>query len=333
MWQKSAVLILLFLAPTFALAADPIPLIFDTDMGNDIDDALALATIHAFETRGECRLIGVTLTKDDPLAAPFVDMINTYYGRGTVPIGVVKNGKGRKGSSYLQVASRKKADGSPLWPHDLREASQVEDAVVLLRRLLAQVPNQSAVIVQVGFSTNLAAFLDSKGDSVSPLSGLELAREKVVLLSIMAGNFDKQVPEFNVREDVPAAQKLLTEWPTEVVLSGWEIGAAVPYPAVSIEQDFRASAGSPVVDAYKAYAKMPYDRPTWDLTSVLYAVRPTRDYFGLSEPGLVLVDDKGVTVFEKKPGGRHRYLTLTAEKKAKTLEALVQLSSQPACLK
>jgi len=321
---------LLLLAPSFALAVDPIPLIFDTDMGNDIDDALALATIHALQTRGECRLIGVTLTKDDPLAAPFVDMINTYYGRGTIPVGVVKNGKGRKGSSYLKVAAQTKADGSPSWPYDLRQASQAEDAVSLLRRLLAKVPNRSAVIVQVGFSTNLAAFLDSKGDSISPLSGIDLARQKVALLSIMAGNFEKAVPEFNVREDIPAAQKLLKEWPTEVVLSGWEIGVALPYPAVSIEQDFRVGPGSPVVDAYRAYAKMPYDRPTWDLTSVLYAVRPSRDYFGVTEPGTVVVDDTGITVFEKKAGGRHRYLTLTPEQKARTLEALVQLTSQPA---
>ena len=30
------------------------PVIFDTDMGNDIDDALALAMLHALSDRGEC---------------------------------------------------------------------------------------------------------------------------------------------------------------------------------------------------------------------------------------------------------------------------------------
>ena len=30
--------------------------------------------------------------------------------------------------------------------------------------------------------------------------------------------------------------------------------------------------------------KMPYDRPTWDLTSVLYAVRPEGGYFGVCRP-------------------------------------------------
>jgi hypothetical protein len=36
--------------------AQAIPVIFDTDMGNDIDDALALAMLHAFESRGEVRI-------------------------------------------------------------------------------------------------------------------------------------------------------------------------------------------------------------------------------------------------------------------------------------
>ena len=36
------------------------PVIFDTDMGNDIDDAMALAILHALSDRGECELIGIT---------------------------------------------------------------------------------------------------------------------------------------------------------------------------------------------------------------------------------------------------------------------------------
>ena len=66
----------------------PVQLIFDTDIGNDCDDVLALGMIHALESRGECKLLAVTLTKDNPLAAAFVDAVNTFYGRGEIPIGV-----------------------------------------------------------------------------------------------------------------------------------------------------------------------------------------------------------------------------------------------------
>ena len=45
---------LIFMAMTAGLAsAGPVRLIFDTDLGNDIDDALALAMIHALVSRGE----------------------------------------------------------------------------------------------------------------------------------------------------------------------------------------------------------------------------------------------------------------------------------------
>ena len=41
---------------------EPVKLIFDTDIGGDIDDAFALALIHRFADRGQCELLGVTLT-------------------------------------------------------------------------------------------------------------------------------------------------------------------------------------------------------------------------------------------------------------------------------
>ena len=101
------------------------------------------------------------------------------------------------------------------------------------------------------------------------------------------------------------------------------------YPAVSIENDFQHEDNHPVVDGYRNYMKMPYDRPVWDLTSVLYAVRPGRGYFSLSEPGTVTVDDEGKTRFESDPGGRHRYLIVDAVQRARVLEALVELATQP----
>ena len=65
---------------------------FFPDIGNDVDDALALAMLHALESRGECRLIAVTITKDNPWAAAYVDLVNTFYGRARIPIGMVKTG-------------------------------------------------------------------------------------------------------------------------------------------------------------------------------------------------------------------------------------------------
>ena len=326
--------LLRILVPVLALGVWPclaaVPIIFDTDMGNDIDDALALAVIHALESRGEARLLAVTLTKDNPYASVYVDLANHFYGRGSIPIGVVRGGKTPEDSAMIRVpAERKRPDGTPLYPRRLSSGRDAQEAAGLLREVLAAQADGSVVMVQVGFSTNLARLLETPGDRHSPLGGRELVARKVRLLSVMAGQFPGGRPEYNVKIDLPASTRLFADWPSPVVASGFEIGETILYPAGSIENDFRYVEHHPVVDAYRNYMKMPYDRPTWDLTAVLYAVRGDRDYFTLSEPGSIRVDAEGRTRLEADPAGRHRYLLVDDIRRARVLEALVQLASQP----
>jgi hypothetical protein len=73
---------------------------------------------------------------------------------------------------------------------------------------------------------------------------------------------------------------------------------------------------------------MPYDRPTWDLTAVLQAVRPAHGYFGVSEAGAVLVESNGATHFTSGQGDR-KYLRLDPSKRREILEVLALLASEP----
>lgn len=312
---------------------EPVRLIFDTDIGNDVDDALALGVIHALQSRGQCELLAVTVTKDHELCAPFIDAVNTFYGRGAIPIGVVKGGKTPEDSRFLPLAGTQ--DGGQLrYPHDLKSGADAEDATSLLRRVLAAQPDDSVVIAQVGFSTNLARLLASKADEHSELNGRALVARKVTLLSVMAGAFQSiqgntRFLEYNVVQDIPSAATVARDWPTPVVYSGFEIGIAVEYPAISIEQDYRYVAHHPLAEAYRLYEPPPHNRPTWDLTSVLYAVYPDREFFALSDPGKVTVEEDGFTSFSPDRDSKHRFLKLNAIQAARVREALVQLSSQP----
>jgi inosine-uridine nucleoside N-ribohydrolase len=314
--------------------SEPVRLIFDTDICGDCDDVLALAMIHSLETRGACKLLAVTISVDEPQAAPFVDAVNTFFGRGDVPVGVAHApAADAHDSAFLKLADVKD-DGEHRFPHDLMTREDALAAVPLLRKTLAAQPDGSVVIAQVGFSTNLARLLESKPDDISPLSGEELVKRKARLLSIMAGSFGpvpgtKRHLEYNVVLDIPSFRALTEKWPTEVVFSGFEIGIAAPYPATSIERDYAYVKHHPVAQAYIARNPPPHNRPTWDLTSVLYAVQPDRGYFDISGPGAVVVEKDGHTRFEPKPDGRHRYLVLKPEQIARLTEALVQLSSQP----
>ncbi|MDW8309635.1 MAG: nucleoside hydrolase [Verrucomicrobiales bacterium] len=317
-----------FLCLPSASAREPARIIFDTDMGNDVDDALALAVLHALESRGECRLLAVTLTNPDPLAGPFVDAVNTFYGRGNIPIGVRRDGATNAPSRFLPVAQIR--DGRRLrYSHDLNPR-RAPEARALLRQTLAAQPDASVTLVQVGFSSTLAGLLDASAD-------VELVRRKVKLLCVMGGAFrpidgNPRFAEFNIVGDLGAARRLARDWPTPIVWSGFEIGVAVCFPAASVERDFSYVAHHIIAEAYRAYEPPPHERPLWDLTAVLFAVRPESGYFKLSPPGRVSVAEDGATVFEAHPVGRDRFLVLPPEAVGRVREALVQLVTQPPCI-
>ena len=347
-------------------AREPTPVIFDTDMFGDIDDVLALAMLHALQDRSEIRLLAVTTTTDYEWCAPFIDAVDTYYGHSDVLIGVVKDGvtaeetlrkfpPTKLQSTYINytkyISELKKPGGALLFPRRLTPNSEIPEAVSLLRKALAAQPDGSVVIVQVGFSTNLARLLRSKPDSVSPLNGLELVKRKVRLLSVMAGRYngddgkllDHPNPEFNVVMDVPSAQFLFANWPTPIVDSGFEIGDSMLLKGSKIDRNFSSAKANPVVETYRytdpifRSAKTPsgalHNHPTYDLTAVLYAVLPDDGYFSLSEPGKITILADGSSHFDATASGKHRYLTMTPIQRSRAIEAMTMLASQPAAFK
>jgi len=306
-----------------AFAAEPVRLILDTDMGNDCDDALALGMIHALENRSEVQLLAVTITKDNRAAATYIDLVNNFYGRPDVPIGLVRNGKTTNDTPMLKVpVEHVDAQGHLLYARRLRDNSEIPDAVELLTRVLNQQPDNSVSIAQIGFSTNLARL-------VSTPAGKALAARKVKALYLMAGNFQQPKPEYNVFTDAPAFADLMKNWPSPIIFSGFEVGLVITYPMSSIDHDFAWAANNPVVEAYKVYVGKPEDHPNWDSTAVLDAIRPDRGYFDLSEPGNVTLDGKAATVFTPDPNGKCRYLILKPDQVGPIRELIAALVSEP----
>ena len=138
-------------------------------------------------------------------------------------------------------------------------------------------------------------------------------------------NDENPYKEYNIKLDIPAAQKLAREWPGTIVFSGFEIGIAIPYPAQSIVDDYNYVPHHPLKEAYIAYIPPPHNRPTWDLTSALYAVCPDEVYFGLSSPQKVTFSDTGFTQFKSDKNGKHFYLTVTPEQIKRVTDTFLQL--------
>jgi inosine-uridine nucleoside N-ribohydrolase len=351
------------IAPTSPLAAqsarEPTRVIFDTDMWGDIDDALALAMLHSLQDRGEAELLAVTSSTDDPSTATFIDALDTFYGHGDIPVGLVRRGVTAKqtvtrfpffGSDrgYTRaLSSAENPGGSFVFPHALTNGGSAPDSVALLRKTLAAQRDGSVVIIQVGFSTNLARLLESKGDQSSPFDGMDLIRHKVRLLSVMAGAYADQqgrpvqrgAPEFNLILDIPSAQQLFDKWPTPLVASGFEIGASMRIKGSSVDRLYGYTRDHPVAAAYhyvdgiyrtkETPPGVLHNHATYDLTSVLYAIRPDDGYFNLSAPGKISVEPDGSSRFIARTGGTHRYLTMNDAQRARALEAMTLLASEP----
>ena len=318
---------------TAAEGDSPLPVIFETDLGNDVDDALALDLLYKYQDAGKIRLLAVNLNKNGEAPAEFADIMNTWYGYPDIPIGIIRDGAECESDAAVNYAKAvvelKDAEGKPLFARSHPGYADYPEAVTLYRKLLAAEPDHSVVIASVGFSTNLIRLLETDADGYSPLNGKELVAQKVKLLVTMAGCINNpKTHEYNVKKDIPAAKVIFEEWPTPVVTSPFEVGVQIRYPAASIEKDFAWAPQHPAVEAYKAYLPMPYDRPTWDPTAVLYAVEGG-DWFTVSAPGRIEVTEEGSTLFTEDPAGTRRYLAVTDEQAKAILQHFIEIITSP----
>jgi hypothetical protein len=292
----------------------PVKIIIDVDLAEDVDDAGAVAVLHALADRGEAEILGMLVSSRNEWVVPALDAINTWYGRPDLPIGYQRGhqyGYRNAQDPGRETASRYAGPVAEAFPHDLKRSSDAPDAATLCRKLLAAQPDGSVTIVTTGFLTNLRDLLDSRPDASSPLDGEALVARKVKLWVCMGGifpggRFPNGGGEYNVMWDTTASVRAINDWPTPVVFSGFEIGARVKVGA----RLGGTPEANPVRACYRHYNGL-QDREAWDQTAVLYAVRGARDYWRLSEPGLCLMHARvshGYNEWVASPGQRHRYL-------------------------
>jgi hypothetical protein len=309
---------------------------FDSDLGNSIDDVLALGLLYGFDARKppEARLISLSVTKSNLKAAGFCEAVDRFYTQITnreIPerfrrnnppaIGLALDGKMAEDTPLLTgTLSKRNEEGQLLYPHEIEKATDTAVAAALIRNAFTAQHDQNAAAVLTGPATSLAQTLELHGAK-------EIITAKARMLVVAAGAYPDGPPEANVVADIAAAKKLFAEWPTPIVAVGPEIGEQLRYPASSIENDFGWTASHPIVDAYRAFRPMPYDAPTTAMAAALYAVRPDSGYFQVSEPGTITVLDDGSTRFTPSPDGKHRYLTLHPGKNEEVVKTYTEIVS------
>ncbi len=293
-----------------ATVANPTKVIIETDLGNDIDDALCLDLAFKGMDAGVLDVLAIGTHKKSQTAAKYADLLCDWYGYPETI--VVESRIPVVQSDYFDYTTPPVESGLYAIPRgnavtggnpdEGGDKWQYPDPVDLYRKILSEADPKSIAFVSVGFSTTLAQLLDSPADEISPKTGKELVSEKAKVLSIMAGSFGQyKRAEYNVINDIPACQKVFAEWPGTIVMNPFEIGKMVMYPAQAISEGMSWAKHHPVVDAYKAYKEFPYDRPSWDLLSIAYLTEP--EMFTEVVKGRITVDDEGYTHFTEDVKG------------------------------
>jgi inosine-uridine nucleoside N-ribohydrolase len=181
-----------------ALAQEPakkIPILLDCDIGDDIDDTFALATILASP---ELELRGVTTVGEDSYKrAQMACRFLTAVGRGKIPVAAGLPEKTTKPLAYWQVQY---ANHASVYFRDPKPAK--ERAPAFLYKHLKASPGE-LTIVAVGPLSNIAALLDQYPDSKPMI-------KRIVMMggSVRRGFHEgsKPEPEYNIVQDIKAAQ-------------------------------------------------------------------------------------------------------------------------------
>lgn len=264
--------------------------ILDTDIGNDSDDIGALAILCNLARQGKLQIAAVTVCNCQDDCAMAVDIIANCYNQ-TFPIGKAKNyGASAQYGTYARAICS-------AFPSRLKRG-EIDDAVRVLRKTLAQ--NQHVSLITIGPLTNVAALAQSVADDVSPLSGKELL-QRVDEMYVMGGNFVDGCAEWNVKEDVSAAQTALAAVDCPITFVPFEAGANV-----FTGKNFLCGKRSPMQVGYFVHNVVP--RNSWDPLTVYCA---TVQCLETSETGVVQIDDDGVTTFLQNENGKHRFVKNT----------------------
>lgn len=302
------------------LSQTPVPIIIDTDIAPDYDDVGAMAVLHALADRGEAKILATVSCNEFETTVPTLSLLNTYFKRPGIPIGVTKAGPNKGCQQKWAEAIVAK------YPHSIMKNEDAAEAVHLYRQILSAQPDRSVTIVTIGFFSNLAKLLDSEPDAYSRLNGKDLVAKKVKRLVSMAagvGNDGTGFREFNVLVDAPASQKVFNEWPTPILLSGFEIGFKILTGKRLVANS--SLQNSPVKEAFQialAADKTLEGRHSWDQTAVLVAVRGANPYFDVRKINFEIKSDGTSRVI---PGDKFSYLIpkMPADAVAKVIEDLM----------
>jgi purine nucleosidase len=291
MWRVRIVACLLacvVIVPAVSAQPARMKVLFDTDIGTDIDDAWALGYVIKSP---KFEVLGVTVSDaDTPARAKIACKILHRLGLTAIPVAV-----GRK----TAAVPPNRVDYQFTWAEDFEAYRPVATpAVDFLADAIRRHPGE-VTLVAVGPLQNL-------GDLVRKHPDVVRLVKRVVLMSGSIGPnawSSAAVAEWNVKLAIPEAQAVYAaNWPLTIV----------PLDSTSyvrLEDKERVAlrdAHTPLVDALEALLRLWADGPDSRMTlhdqlAVVEAQAPG-EFFGRCDPLPLVVDDKGFTRVDRERG-------------------------------
>jgi len=220
-----------------ASAADRVPVIWDTDIGTDIDDALCLAYLCR---QPACDLVGVTVTCGRvEERARLVKMLLEFLGRPNVPVhaGSSRNLNGRP--DHIPVPQAEVLTRRPIaWQ------PAPDTAVDFLAATLAARPDEITLLA-TGPLTNLARLIQRKP------TAFDLCRAVV----LMNGYFGAApIAEYNAAVDAEATRVVYQKL-RRARVAGMDFTRHLTVPAAEIERRLRQAGLDPVAEMVAIFAR------------------------------------------------------------------------------
>jgi purine nucleosidase len=265
-------------AQSASSSAPPEKVIMDTDIGDDIDDAFAVALALRSP---EVQILGITTTfGDTETRAKLLDRFLAEAGRPEIPVAAGVPSPPKSNFTQRRYAENNRY-AKP--PHP--------DAVAFLLDQIRRNPGQITLIA-IGPLMNVGAAIDKDPATFRKL-------KSVILMggSIKRGYGDlgfgpttPPQPEWNILNDIPSAQKLFAAGVPLFVM---------PLDSTQLKMDevkraFLFSQGTPLTDALTLlYHQWGQETPTlFDPMTIAFLVNPT---LCPVQPMYIRVDEKGFT--------------------------------------
>ncbi|MBE5761918.1 MAG: hypothetical protein E7334_07975 [Clostridiales bacterium] len=272
--------------------------IFGTDWWTDCDDCAALRIISRAHKRREINLLGIGIDAAMEYSLASVDGFLQKEGLFDIPIAIDINAC----DVLERTRYQKRLAGHAKRYHKNEDSC---NPVRLYRYLTANAEGK-VDIIEVGFPQNIQAFMESGPDDISPLSGMELMREKVAHIWMMAGKWDEDGGSeynFNCYERSRIAGHVIcNKCPVPITFLGWEVG-------INVISGSKLKEGDHLYDAFCDHGSK-NGRHSWDPMLTLLALigDPERAGYDCVYGKAFVEPETGKNHFTLDEKGSHRYV-------------------------